>query len=581
MSEFSLIHEPWIRVRLMNGDVNTVSLLDAFIHAHEYLGFAGEMVAQDVAILRMMLAVLHRIFSQVDEMGQVSLLEDEDDALTRWETIWNMGCIPENPVRAYFDKWYDRFYLFDDEHPFYQVPESVLNNMKSGGVTAGGDAARLNGLLFKSGNKGKAKILAGRDFTDKLRLSYDEAARWLLFLQAYDDGSLKPQVTSGNDRPKIQVGYCGRLGLIAAHGDTLFETLMFNWTLLRDGKDLWDYYSDSESVSILSGVPCWELDEPRTTELMALSLPSSPVAHLTIQPRRIVLLRDDGGVYGYRYVAGDCVSVENAFVEQMTLWHTSKSKKDTVGTWLPDVYNLLNKSAWRSLGSIISANDDKVKQPGVVLWLKRLQGDVDCDDIILDENRLIQFDVIATEYGSSNCSIKTMNVSSVSFNSLLLSDVQKDIRECILTEIEKCNKTVSCLRLFAQQLEMCKRRGTDSDFIAMKDEIEALFYAELDRMFPIWLSSLSVNDRDSVNLSCQAFRANVGKFALKLADQYVRDCGLQAMLGRVIENAKSNKKQNFNSVNAYLYFRNMLYKEGILVRNTLDDKVDEKVGEKK
>ena len=80
--EFNLLDEPWIRVRTRDCRVEEVSLKDVFVHAQEYEDLAGETAAQDVAMLRLLLAVLHCTFSRVDENGEENLLFDlEDDAL--------------------------------------------------------------------------------------------------------------------------------------------------------------------------------------------------------------------------------------------------------------------------------------------------------------------------------------------------------------------------------------------------------------------------------------------------------------------------------------------------------------------
>ena len=60
--EFNLLDEPWIRVRTRDCRIKEVSLKDVFIHAHEYEDLAGETAAQDVAMLRLLLAVLHCTF---------------------------------------------------------------------------------------------------------------------------------------------------------------------------------------------------------------------------------------------------------------------------------------------------------------------------------------------------------------------------------------------------------------------------------------------------------------------------------------------------------------------------------------
>ena len=82
--EFNLLEEPWIRVRTPDCALQEVSLTDALLHAHEYAGLAGELPTQDVAVLRLLLAVLQTIFYRVDLEGSPSPLTDEEDALDRW-----------------------------------------------------------------------------------------------------------------------------------------------------------------------------------------------------------------------------------------------------------------------------------------------------------------------------------------------------------------------------------------------------------------------------------------------------------------------------------------------------------------
>ena len=56
---FNLLDEPWIRVMLPDCTVREVSLTEALTQAHTFTALAGEMPTQDVAVLRLLLAVLH------------------------------------------------------------------------------------------------------------------------------------------------------------------------------------------------------------------------------------------------------------------------------------------------------------------------------------------------------------------------------------------------------------------------------------------------------------------------------------------------------------------------------------------
>lgn len=107
--EFNLLQERWVRVRTQDCTVQEVSLTDALLHAHAYVDLAGEMPTQDAAMLRLLLAVLHTVFSRVDGNGVPAPFEEPRDALQRWGELWQLGHFPEQPIRDYLDKWQDRF----------------------------------------------------------------------------------------------------------------------------------------------------------------------------------------------------------------------------------------------------------------------------------------------------------------------------------------------------------------------------------------------------------------------------------------------------------------------------------------
>lgn len=68
--EFNLLDEKWILARKSDCTVDELSLTDALLKAHEYVELAGELPTQDVAVLRLMLAVLHTVFSRYSPDGE-------------------------------------------------------------------------------------------------------------------------------------------------------------------------------------------------------------------------------------------------------------------------------------------------------------------------------------------------------------------------------------------------------------------------------------------------------------------------------------------------------------------------------
>ena len=225
-TEFNLLQEPWIRVRMRDYTVKEVSLTDALLHAQEYVDLAGEMPTQDAAMLRLLLAVLHTVFSRVDAKGDPAPLVTTDKALLRWGELWKLGHFPEQPLRDYLDKWQERFWLFHPERPFWQVPEAKIGTEYA--------ASKLNGELSESSNK--LRLFSAYAGNGKAELSYAQAARWLLSVNGYDDTSAKPK---GKGLPSVGAGWLGKLGYIQAQGKNLFETLMLNLTFLQDAAKLW------------------------------------------------------------------------------------------------------------------------------------------------------------------------------------------------------------------------------------------------------------------------------------------------------------------------------------------------------
>ena len=118
-NDFNLVDQPWIKVRTADAQLKELSLMEVFAQAHEIRTISGELPTQDAAILRLLLAVLYTVFSRMDLDGEGSPLENEDDALDRWQDLWENKKFPMEPIKAYLDQWKDRFWLFDEKYPFY------------------------------------------------------------------------------------------------------------------------------------------------------------------------------------------------------------------------------------------------------------------------------------------------------------------------------------------------------------------------------------------------------------------------------------------------------------------------------
>ena len=201
MAEFNLIDEPWLIVMTdKKGTTQEVSLKDIFENAHDYKCLAGETAMQDFAILRLLLSILHTVFSRFDANGnpygyfeldeqyqQISPVDQDDDIddyqedlFATWKSLWQAKVFPEI-IGEYLEKWRDQFYLFGGSTPFYQVSKDTLE--LTGNKI---DKAKPNQVYGKTVNRtlseseNKVILFSPQHDSIKNKLSKSEIARWLV-----------------------------------------------------------------------------------------------------------------------------------------------------------------------------------------------------------------------------------------------------------------------------------------------------------------------------------------------------------------------------------------------------------------
>lgn len=585
--EFNLLEEPWVRVMRPDCAVAEVSLAEALLNAHEYVDLAGEMPTQDAAVLRVLLALLFAVFTRVDAEGREAPFVRPKDAIARWHEIWTLGRFPEKPLRDYFARWHDRFWLFDPDHPFFQVPDKAWKRVKKEGKKKGaesieeagtaGTVAKLNGELLESDNKLRLFKTVGMD-----NLTYAQATRWLISLMAWDDTAAKPtkDKDSGKKYPSPGVGWLGYLGYIQAQGKTLFETLMLNLTLLKDGQVAWEWMPASSFLSSADKpwcyLPSWELEEPRDGERSPLFLPNhqdgeiiegnpdhnkealkrqdrkpcNPMALFAIQSRRIRLSRQNDRVSGYLLLGGDFFDKENAFVEQMTLWRNANAgKKNLPPSFVPRQHDA-SKQFWREFPTaFVPSGSEGTHLPGVVRWIATLrqQGGG------LGEETMVRFAVRAMGYGDKYFFVNDSFSDGLSFHAALLDEKEENqegansgVRERIVAEIELCEKAAGAVGWLARDLATAA--GGETDGAAARDQ----FYFRVDRPFRQWLEAL--DPAGDVDAAIDAWRDTARNIALTLGDELARAAGPTAFVGRM------GKKGHLSTPEALRLFKGTIRK---------------------
>ncbi len=527
--EYNLLDEPWIRVMKDDGTVEEVSLTDVFARAHLYKDLGGELPAQDIAVLRLLLAVLHTVFSRVDTQGEPAPVKDVDDALDCWKALWKEKRFPAEPVAHYLQTQKEKFWLFHPQRPFWQALSAAKGTEYS--------ASKLIGELSESNNK--TRLFPPRTGREKEELSYGEAARWLLYINGFDDTSAKPK---GKNLPTPGAGWLGKLGLITAKGKNLFETLMLNLVLLQkssEGGEVWG-----------ENVPVWELPHAREAERVEIVLPDNPAELLTLQSRRLLLERQDGHVTGFRLLGGDFFEKENAFAEQMTVWKPVKNKGKETGQYQPKRHDP-SKQMWRDFASIAEQAAGK-RLPGIVSWISLLE-----DKGILEQNQMVCFEIASVQYGDKDFFVTDVFSDSLSLYAEILTEAGNTLRRLVLDEIIRCENIANHIGWLAKDLTKAAGGNKDAASSSAKEE----FYFRLDIPFRKWLASLSPdkNNVESKITLQEQWQKTVKKTARALAEELTVNAGTDAFAGRAIkEKIKGKEVINYycapKAYNRFLYY---------------------------
>ena len=528
--EFNLLDEKWILVRKSDCTVDELSLTDALLKSHEYVELAGELPTQNVSILRLMLAVLHTVFSRYSPQGEPSPLYDSDDAEYRWKELWNAGRLPEKPIRDYLASVHDRFWLFHPDRPFYQTEAAKIGTEYT--------ASKLNGAVSESGNK--IRLFCGCTGVHKSELSYSEAARWLLYVNNYDDTSSKPK---GKNLPSPGAGWLGKLGLITIRGNNLFETLVYNLILLNHKRNFSEVWGPE--------CPAWEPDVPNTAERAEIPMPDNLSELYTLQSRRLWLNRDDNEkVIGYNLLGGDFFEKVDAFIEPMTVWSKVKGNERAGEKFQPRRHDS-SVQMWREFSYAFETAEGS-HIPGVVLWTKYIK------QMLPKSRKLISFSIASVQYGDKDFFVNDVFSDSLTFHTDLLTEIGEHWRAKITDEIKKCDESAAALRFLAKDIELAA--GSAEDTVLKRAVVERAreqYYYEIDLPFRNWLERIDPNWEIVSEQEEQALREwheTAKRIALRIGQELVESAGTAAIVGRAVKD-KNDKERYYSAPDAYRYFK--------------------------
>lgn len=552
MSRFNLLDEPWISVIVdEKGHNKLVSITDVFKNASEYKALAGDMKTQDFALLRILLAVLHTVFSRYDIQGNSrefdSDEEDKDDfneeTMDIWREVWNSKKFPD-AVFKYLEQWHDHFYLFDDKYPFFQVLKQDIDSKKLGGKSPSEISGKnINRLISESNNK--IAVFSPKDNVDNNKSSLNEPqlARWIITLQSY--AGLADKTMFGTEKYKASKGWLFDLGGIEIVGSNLFETLMLNCVLVGEMQ------SPEKRQK-----PCWEYSGTENIENSFYETFIDNISQLYTRWSRAIYINPDIDLdkpISVSIVKLPDINHKNAFIEPMTVWQYNKEGENK-DKYTPRKHRT-EEAMWRSFGLLTSQEsyDGSVKnhKPGIMEWLNKIKHDITGCSISLQAISM-KDDGNATSWVPTDEICDTLYIDEV----VVTDNADDGWVYRINNEVEY---TRSAIGFIYKQflLDICEIRNRNKDDAAKYSaKYISHVYFLVDRPFREWLAN--IKPKDSMNERCTQWRNTLHNILINEAKGMLENATLRDFTGRPSD--QSEKESTKNIVTAYNIFTSRLKK---------------------
>lgn len=321
---FNLTTERWIPCIQANGETVECGLEEALVRAHELREIWDDSPLVTFSLYRLLLALIYRTHPAASS----------DD----WAALWEKKRFDQEVLSGYFEKWCNRFDLYDEEHPFWQSMDDIL-------MEAPPKSISILGHQYSAGNNA---VLFDHTYDVRdMALAHSQAARLLVATQMFAVGG-------GVSSPcNFTSGPCVPGAMFLVRGENLFQTLLLN-LVARHGL----------KRNTGADVPLWERDTmptPSPTERVPLGI----LDYLTWRSRRVLLLPKQDGCSLAKYQQGDRLSHE--------VWDPAKIMRKGKTDFLPLRF-LTDRVLWRDSHTFYADHSEQEwYAPKVVTHLAELK----------------------------------------------------------------------------------------------------------------------------------------------------------------------------------------------------------------
>jgi CRISPR system Cascade subunit CasA len=519
--EYSLLAERWISCMNSQGQPGRVSIREVFDGSVEVRAIQGESAAQDYAVFRLLLAIYWRAHQR-----EVKVPARESFDMGAWfdrqSEALDTGRA-DDTVLHYLDEYAERFDLLHQTMPFMQVAD--LHTEK-------GTYSEIRRIVPEA----EADYFTMRTGRGRETLSLPEAARWLVYTQAYDYSGIKSgavgdrRVKGGKGYP-IGTGWSGMTGGTVIVGADLRRTLLLNTT--------------ESALLTATDHPVWERD-PDTAEERSNPYPAGPSDLATWQSRRIRLHVDGDRAYGVLVSNGDKIpdAGANAFGDPMTPYRYSKNKsKRDRQVYYPKYYDA-DRTMWRSLEPLIVLGGDPgipgetaPRRPENIDQLAKL------DEAGSDVPDLVDLQLVSVEYGPQASSVASEVTSRLGVPAELLREDAGMARRVLLDTATATSQAAGALGSFAGQLLV----AAGGEYAFQPDPTDRMLTA-LEPRFANWLRKLEVSNLED---RVTRWQRDVREAVLEDARTLLRGAGPKALAGREVDRSDDGRGRISSAGTAY------------------------------
>ena len=517
--EYNLLDEPWIPVRLVDGTITDVGLLELLRRTTDIADLACELPTQSIAIQRLILAIAYRVATPRDARD--------------WARQWDDGA-PTEQMIEYLERWRDRFYLFGGRFPFMQVADlRTAKDSVSGLEKLIADVP--NGEQFFTTRHGRALAC----------IPASEAARWLVHAQAYDPSGIRSgavgdsQVKGGKGYP-IGPAWCGHLGLVWLKGKDLDETLILN--LIPAGTaELRGVDSSAEW-----GVCSWEDTEPETSVRGDYSLldPAATPRELSIprlltwHSRRIRLVGDSSGVRGVVLAQGDRLAPqEMRLYEPQSLWRysTPQSKKFKTDVYMPRKFEA-GRALWRNLpGTLptvttVQGVDKQTKREFLPSATLSFHYQLDNASIETTYPKVLRIQAVGVTYGPQEATFEDIYSDELTVSVAVMRIEREDLSAEIDRQVRLTEDVARDVGTLAANLARAAGESGDGAGDGARDRAKELFFSAVDNDFRAWLTQ--VDGLESARDVGRRWERTLRQHATDIQTELVRGASSSAIIGR-------------------------------------------------